>query len=76
MIQVAVQKKKKSKTKSEKDRKGSPLWMKKQTSCLEGCPHLVVIFNSIAVYVFINETIFSVFTTTVFIYIFHVLHST
>ena len=28
--------------------KGSPLWMEKQTSCLEGCPHLVVLFDSIA----------------------------
>ena len=27
---------------------GSPLWMEKQTSCLEGCPHLVVLFDSIA----------------------------
>ena len=28
--------------------KGSPLWIEKQTSCLEGCPHLVVLFDSIA----------------------------
>ena len=28
--------------------KGSPLWMEKETSCLEGCPHLVVLFDSIA----------------------------
>ena len=25
-----------------------PLWMEKQTSCLEGCSHLVVLFDSIA----------------------------
>ena len=28
--------------------KGLPLWMEKQTSCLEQCPHLVVLFDSIA----------------------------
>ena len=28
--------------------KGSSLWMGKQTSCFEGCPHLVVLFDSIA----------------------------
>ena len=26
--------------------KGSPFWMEKQTSCLEGSPHLVVLFDS------------------------------
>ena len=26
--------------------KGLPLWMEKQTSCLEECPHLVVLFDS------------------------------
>ena len=28
--------------------KGSPLWMEKQTSCLEECLHLVVLFDSTA----------------------------
>ena len=28
--------------------KGLLLWMEKQTSCLEECPHLVVLFDSIA----------------------------
>ena len=27
--------------------KGLSLWMEKQTSCLEECPHLVVLFDSI-----------------------------
>ena len=28
--------------------KGLLHWMEKQTSCLEGCPHLVVLFDLIA----------------------------
>ena len=54
--------------------KGLLHWMEKQTSCLEGCPHLVVLFDSIAGLCFYKRDHFVL--TSVFIYIFNVLHST